>query len=171
MTLHLEGIHICHIRKQWLWRPYRYSLSAKKWDENIGQNGLSRRNLHGQSRHPCCLGPIKHGGPKRARPLFPWSYHNRKLLGRDSWRVSTPHVQSFVFISMLKGQPKTPPSGDDLAVLNHHLNHRDLASTTCSFILMASGALSIKLCEVRKLQLSVSTSPRHFFTWSPASCQ
>ena len=22
---------------------------------------------------------------------------------------------------MLKGQPKTPPSGDDLAILNHHL--------------------------------------------------
>ena len=29
MTLHLEGIHICHILKQWLRRPYRYSLSAK----------------------------------------------------------------------------------------------------------------------------------------------
>ena len=38
MTLHLEGIHICHILKQWLRRPYRYSLSAKKFDENIGQN-------------------------------------------------------------------------------------------------------------------------------------
>ena len=30
--------HICHILKQWLLRPYRYSLSAKKRDENIGQN-------------------------------------------------------------------------------------------------------------------------------------
>ena len=29
MTLHLEGIHIFHILKQWLRRPYRYSLSAK----------------------------------------------------------------------------------------------------------------------------------------------
>ena len=29
MTLHLEGIYICHIPKQWLRRPYRYSLSAK----------------------------------------------------------------------------------------------------------------------------------------------
>ena len=27
-----------------------------------------------------------------------------------------------VFISMLRGQPKTPPSGDDLAVLDYHLN-------------------------------------------------
>ena len=37
------------------------------------------------------------------------------------------HVQvdsfgHFVLISMLRGQPKTPPSGDDLAVLNYHLN-------------------------------------------------
>ena len=40
MTLHLEWIHICHILKQWHRRPYQYSLSAKRWDENIGQNGL-----------------------------------------------------------------------------------------------------------------------------------
>ena len=34
--------------------------------------------------------------------------------------MTTPHVQSFILISMLKGQPKTPPSGDDLAVLDYH---------------------------------------------------
>ena len=34
---------------------------------------------------------------------------------------TTPHVQSFVLISMVRGQPKTPPSGDDLAVLDYHL--------------------------------------------------
>ena len=56
MTLHLEGVHICHILKQWLRRPHHYSLSSKKWDENIGQNGLSRRNLHGRSRQPCRFG-------------------------------------------------------------------------------------------------------------------
>ena len=43
------------------------------------------------------------------------------LLGRDSWRVTTPHVQSFVLIFLLRGQPKTPPGGDDIAVLNYHL--------------------------------------------------
>ena len=32
----------------------------------------------------------------------------------------------FVLISMLRGQPKTPPSGDDLAVLNYHLNTKGL---------------------------------------------
>ena len=31
-------------------------------------------------------------------------------------------MQSFVLISMPRGQPKTPPSGDDLAVLNYHRN-------------------------------------------------
>ena len=45
ITLHLAGIHISHILKQWLRRPYRL-LSAKIRDENIGQNGLFRRNLH-----------------------------------------------------------------------------------------------------------------------------
>ena len=35
--------------------------------------------------------------------------------------MTTPHVQSFVLISMLRGQPKTSPSGDDLAVLDYHL--------------------------------------------------
>ena len=36
--------------------------------------------------------------------------------------VTTTHVQSFALISMLRGRPKTPPSGDDLAVLDYHLN-------------------------------------------------
>ena len=62
------------------------------------------------------------GRAKGARLLFSWSLHNRKRLGRYSWRVTTPHVQSFVLLSMLRGQPKTPPSGDDLGVLNYHLN-------------------------------------------------
>ena len=30
MTLHLKGVHICHILQYWLRRLYRYSLSAKK---------------------------------------------------------------------------------------------------------------------------------------------
>ena len=45
----------------------------------------------------------------------------RTTIGRDSWRVTTPHVQYFVLISMLRGQLKTPPSGDDLGVLYYHL--------------------------------------------------
>ena len=35
--------------------------------------------------------------------------------------MTTTHVQSFALISMLRGRPKTPPSGDDLAVLDYHL--------------------------------------------------
>ena len=47
MTLHLDGVHVCHILKYSLRRLYSYSLSDKKCDENIGQNGLSEWNLHG----------------------------------------------------------------------------------------------------------------------------
>ena len=48
--------------------------------------------------------------------------NNRMLSARDSWRVNTAHVSSFVLISILRGQPRTTPSGDNLGVLDHHLN-------------------------------------------------
>ena len=44
------------------------------------------------------------------------------LPARDSWRVNTAHVSSFVLISILRGQPRTPPSGDNLGILDYHLN-------------------------------------------------
>ena len=47
--------------------------------------------------------------------------HNRLLPARDSWRVNTAHVTFFVLISILRGQPRTPPSGDNLGVLDYHL--------------------------------------------------
>ena len=47
--------------------------------------------------------------------------HNRLLPARDSWRVNTAHLSSFVLISILRGQPRTPPSGDYLGVLDYHL--------------------------------------------------
>ena len=43
------------------------------------------------------------------------------LPARDSWRVNTAHVSSFVLISILRGQPRTPPSGDNLGVLDYHI--------------------------------------------------
>ena len=43
------------------------------------------------------------------------------LPAQDSWRVNTAHVSSFVLISILRGQPRTPPSGDNLGVLDYHL--------------------------------------------------
>ena len=36
--------------------------------------------------------------------------------------MNAAHVQSFVLISILRGQPRTPPSGDNLGVLDYHLN-------------------------------------------------
>ena len=57
---------------------------------------------------------------KKTRAL-PFVLHNRLLPARDSWRVNTAHVSSFVLISILRGQPRTPPSGDNLGVLDYHL--------------------------------------------------
>ena len=35
--------------------------------------------------------------------------------------MNTAHVSSFVMISILRGQPRTPPSGENLGVLDYHL--------------------------------------------------
>ena len=61
------------------------------------------------------------GKTQRARLLFSRPYHNRKLLGLGSSRVITTHVLYFVLISILRGQLRTPPSGDNLGVLDYHL--------------------------------------------------
>ena len=59
--------------------------------------------------------------------------------------MTTPHVQSFVLISMLRGQQKTPPSGDDLAVLDYHLKqlnpkgHQDFIKSSLSSDLEVGG--------------------------------
>ena len=50
------------------------------------------------------------------------SNHNLKIRTQS---LTTPHVQSFVLISMLRGQPTSPPSDDDLAVLDYHLKRYD----------------------------------------------
>ena len=42
--------------------------------------------------------------------------------------MNTAHVSSFVLISILRGQPRTPPSGDNLGVLDKQvliLFHKD----------------------------------------------
>ena len=59
--------------------------------------------------------------------------HNRLLPARDSWRVNTAHVSSFVLISILRGQPRTPPSGENLGVLDYHLNLVLLIGTDQNF--------------------------------------
>ena len=57
----------------------------------------------------------------RTLPFVLVAVSNRKLLGRYSWRVITTHVLSLVLISILRSQPRTPPSGEYLGVLNYHL--------------------------------------------------
>ena len=36
-------------------------------------------------------------------------------------QVNTAHVSSFVLISILRGQTRTPPGGENLGVLDYHL--------------------------------------------------
>ena len=42
-------------------------------------------------------------------------------VARSRFVGNTAYVLSFVLISILKGQPRTPPSGDNLGVLDYHL--------------------------------------------------
>ena len=44
--------------------------------------------------------------------------------------MNTAHVSSFVLISILRGQPRTPPSGENLGVLDYHLNFRSILNST-----------------------------------------
>ena len=54
MTLHLEGIHICHILKQWLQRPvFKYMKILVKMVYLEGICMVEADTM-----------PIKHGGPK-----------------------------------------------------------------------------------------------------------
>ena len=67
--------------------------------------------------------------------------------------MTTTHVQSFVLISMLRGQPKTPPSGDDLAVLDYHLNQ--IISNTGikeSFIFQPKHENYLEFCKIEYMQ-------------------
>ena len=59
--------------------------------------------------------------PRAQCLLCSWGYNNTMLPARDSWQVNTAHVSSFVLISMLRGQPRTPPSGENLGALDYHL--------------------------------------------------
>ena len=54
------------------------------------------------------------------------------LPARDSWPVNTAHVSSFVLISILRGQPRTPPSGNNLGVLDSHLKQGNALFTVNS---------------------------------------
>ena len=72
--------------------------------------------------------------------------YNRLLPARDSWRVNTAHVSSFVLISILRGQRRTPPSDDNLGVLDYHINLLQiLISITFNFLLFQKGKFTLHL--------------------------
>ena len=57
-------------------------------------------------------------------------------------RGESAHVSSFVLISILRGQPRTSPSGDNLGALDYHLN--SLPKTGC----LASGRQFVAVISV-----------------------
>ena len=138
LTLHLEGVPICHILKQWLQRLYHYSLSAKKWDEDIGQ-----RKESAWSKQTLMLFGTNLTRRAQWDPPFVLVVVPQYKVARSRFVAGD---QSFVLISMLRGQPKTPPSGDDFAVLDYHL----------------------KLDYDQKAGLAISPS-LHNINWSPSN--
>ena len=80
----------------------------------------------------------------------------RSTIGLDSWRVTTTHVQSFVLKSMLRGQPQTPPIGDDLAQLNYHLKSGH--ALHCFFCVVDSHFENIREKRENKAHRKVSHS-------------
>ena len=59
----------------------------------------------------------------RADSHVNWDQFNKEGPKRPSFfSFDLYHNRKFVLISILRGQPRTPPSGDTLGVLNFHLN-------------------------------------------------
>ena len=46
--------------------------------------------------------------------------------------MNTAHVSTFVLISILRGLPMTPPSGENLGALDYHLNRSNWESVSVS---------------------------------------
>ena len=111
--------HICHILKYRLQRLYRYSLSARKWDENFDHLKWSISKESAWLKQTAMS--FRSNVTRKTPRALPFVLHNRLLPARGSWRVNTAHVSSFVLISILRGQPRKPPSGDNLGVLDYHL--------------------------------------------------
>ena len=45
-------------------------------------------------------------------------------------------ARSFVLISILRGQPRTPPSGDNIGVLDYHLKRIALQKDECTLYIL-----------------------------------
>ena len=99
MTLHLEErVHICHILRHWLRRLYRYSLLAKKRDENLDQNDLARKKIYmveadsNVDRDHLTMETQE----ITAVLVFSEAHVNRKSFGRELWPVISTQGQSFI---------------------------------------------------------------------------
>ena len=62
--------------------------------------------------------------------------------------MTTPHVQSFVLISMPRGPSNTPPSGYDLAVLDYHLKQMFVITRRSWYIYSTGIAYAVEFKRV-----------------------
>ena len=79
------------------------------------------------------------------------------LPARDSWRVNTVHVSSFILISILRGQPRTPPSGDNLGALDYRLK-RIFSHEFPGHLISIGGKACLVLTRLVSMHLSQSFS-------------
>ena len=118
MTLHLEGVHICHI----LNTGFEDCIFIHFQPKNEIKILVKMEGICMAKADSHVTRAMWQGKPQGTCLLCSWGYNNTMLPARDSWRVNTAHVSSFVLISILRGQPRTPPSGENLGVLDYHLN-------------------------------------------------
>ena len=83
--------------------------------------------------------------------------------------MNTAHLSSFVLISILRGQPRTPPSGDHLSILDYHLKSVVYNYNQLSLVLMqvcvncVSILVGVVCLQVRERQVELWLLNSHLY--------
>ena len=83
--------------------------------------------------------------------------------------MNTAHLSSFVLISILRGQPRTPPSADNLGVLDYHLkpvvyNYNQLSLALMQVCVNCVSILVGVVClQVRERQVEIWLLNSHLY--------
>ena len=83
--------------------------------------------------------------------------------------MNTAHLSSFVLISILRGQPRTPPSGDNLGILDYHLKSVVYNYNQLSLVLMqvcvnwVSILVGVVCLQVRERQVEIWLLNSHLY--------
>ena len=122
MTLHLEGVHICHILKYWLRRLYCYSLSVKEWDKK-NWSKWSRPNESAWLKQTAMSSGTNSTRKAQRGPSFVLLTVPQKKVASSRFVGGwTPLLCNLVFWYSFLGASqalRTPPSGDYLGVLDY----------------------------------------------------